>query len=198
MHQLAAVKPVGENARITKESRMKKTRSDAKRRTSDQKPRPSDQKLLPEEEILHRSTYVPHYLIVVTNGLVWHSSRLYVKQLGIGLNESRILTILADSGPLSAGEICRILSMNKGAVSRSLQVLEQRGYVSLRTDGGRRKVAMTPESRSVHRQIVDMARAREALLLQGFSAAEKTALLEYLQRMQQNIPLTRAFSPVTE
>jgi DNA-binding MarR family transcriptional regulator len=198
MHQLAAVKPVGENARITKESRMKKTRSDAKRRTSDQKPRPSDQKLLPEEEILHRSTYVPHYLIVVTNGLVWHSSRLYVKQLGIGLNESRILTILADSGPLSAGEICRILSMNKGAVSRSLQVLEQRGYVSLRADDGRRKVAMTPESRSVHRQIVDMARAREALLLQGFSAAEKTALVGYLQRMQQNIPLTRAFSSVTE
>jgi DNA-binding MarR family transcriptional regulator len=88
--------------------------------------------------------------------------------------------------------------MNKGAVSRSLQVLEQRGYVSLRADDGRRKVAMTPESRSVHRQIVDMARAREALLLQGFSAAEKTALLGYLQRMQQNIPLTRAFNPATE
>jgi len=190
MHQLAAVKPVGDNARITMESRMKKTRSDSKRR-----PRENS---LPEAEILHRSTYVPHYLIVVTNGLVWHSSRLYVKQLGIGLNESRILTILADSGPLSAGEICRILSMNKGAVSRALQVLEQRNYVSLRTDGGRRKVAMTPESRSVHRQIVDMARAREALLLQGFSAAEKTALLEYLQRMQQNIPLTRAFNPETE
>jgi DNA-binding MarR family transcriptional regulator len=57
---------------------------------------------------------------------------------------------------------------------------------------------MTPESRSVHRPIADMARAREALLLQGFSAAEKAALLEYLQRMQQNIPLTCAFNPPTE
>lgn len=170
---------------------MKKTRGEPPRRAN-------DQKLVPEQEVLHRSTYVPHYLIVITNGLAWHSSRLYVKNLGIGLNESRILTILADSGPLSAGEICRILSMNKGAVSRSLQVLEQRGYVSLRADDGTRKIAMTAASRSVHRQIVDMARAREAALLQGFSAAEKATLLGYLQRMQENIPLTRAFSPATQ
>jgi len=168
---------------------VRKIRGDAKRR-------PGDQKAIPEEEILHRSTYVPHYLIVITNGLAWHSSRLYVRHLGIGLNEARILTILADSGPLSAGELCRILSMNKGAVSRSLQVLEQCRYVSVSADDGKRKVAMTAESRSVHRQIVEMARAREALLLRGFSAAEKTALLGYLQRMQENIPLTRAFNPV--
>ena len=166
---------------------MKRTRAKPPRRSNDPKP-------LPEAEVLHRDTYVPHYLIVITNGLAWHSSRLYVKNLGIGLNESRILTILADSGPLSASEICRILSMNKGAVSRSLQVLEQRGYVSLRADDGARKIAMTAASRSVHGQIVEMARAREAALLQGFSAAEKATLLEYLRRMQENIPLTRAFT----
>jgi DNA-binding MarR family transcriptional regulator len=154
--------------------------------------------LIPQEEVLKRSTYVPHYLIVVTNGLVWHSSRLYVKQLGIGLNECRILTILADSGPMSAVEICQILSINKGAASRALQVLEQRGYISGDVDSRRRRVALTPKSRSVHRQIVEIARAREAMLLQGFTAAEKGTLLKYLQRMQENVPLTRAYLPVSE
>jgi DNA-binding MarR family transcriptional regulator len=153
--------------------------------------------IVPSEEILKRSTYVPHYLMVVTNGLVWHSSRLYVTQLGIGLNECRILTILADSGAKSAVEICQILSINKAAVSRALQVLEERGYISSDAESGPRRVALTAKSRSVHRQIVEIARAREALLLQGFTAAEKATLLKYLQRMQKNIPLTRAV-PVIE
>jgi DNA-binding MarR family transcriptional regulator len=85
--------------------------------------------------------------------------------------------------------------MNKGAVSRALQVLEQRGYVTLRVDDGTRKIAMTAASRSVHRHIVEIARAREAALMHGFSTAEKTALLGYLQRMHENIPLTRALLP---
>lgn len=150
---------------------------------------------IPEEEILKRTTYVPHYLIVVTNGLAWHSSRQYVKHLGLGLNECRILTILADSGALSAVEISRITSMNKGAVSRALQTLEQQGYISGDADSGRRRLTLTAKSRPIHRQIVEIARAREALLLNGFSAAEKATLLKYLQRMQENIPLTRACGP---
>jgi len=161
-------------------------------------PTPGESRPFPEDDILQRSTYVPHYLMVVTNGLVWHSSRLYVKQLGIGLNECRILTILADSGPLSAVQIAQILSINKGAVSRALQILEERGYITADSEAYRRRVALTPKSRPVHRQIVAIARAREALLLEGFSAAEKTELLQYLRRMQDNIPLTRAFKPVKE
>lgn len=156
---------------------------------------PSESRPFPAEEILQRSTYVPHYLMVVTNGLVWHSSRLYVKELGIGLNECRILTILADSGPLSAVQIAQILSINKGAVSRALQVLEERGYITAGSETYRRRVALTPKSRPVQRQIVEIARAREALLLEGFGDAEKADLLKYLRRMQDNIPLTRAFKP---
>jgi DNA-binding MarR family transcriptional regulator len=151
---------------------------------------------IPEEEILKRTTYVPHYLIVVTNGLAWHSSRQYLKHLGLGLNECRILTILADSGPISAVEIARITSMNKGAVSRALQVLEQQGYISGDADTGRRRLTLTAKSRPIHRQIVEIARAREAMLLNGFSVAEKATLLKYLQRMQENIPLTRAYTPI--
>jgi hypothetical protein len=50
----------------------------------------------------------------------------------------------------------------------------------------------------IHRQIVAIARTREALLLTGFSAAEKDTLLKYLRRMQDNIPLTRTYKPVEE
>jgi len=160
-------------------------------------PTPGESRPFPEDDILQRSTYVPHYLMVVTNGLVWHSSRLYVKQLGIGLNECRILTILADSGPLSAVQIAQILSINKGAVSRALQVLEEHGYIAAGAETYRRRVELTAKSRPIHRQIVEIARAREALLLKGFSAAEKTELLEYLSRMQDNIPLTRGYKPVS-
>src|SRR3954452_11101273 len=154
--------------------------------------------LFQEKEILKRQAYVPHYLMVVSNGLVWHSSRLYVKHLGIGLNECRILTILADSGPMPAVEISRILSINKGAVSRALQVLEQKGYVGADSDSYRRRIGLTAKSRPIHRQIVAIARTREALLLTGFSAAEKDTLLKYLRRMQDNIPLTRTYKPVEE
>jgi DNA-binding MarR family transcriptional regulator len=152
----------------------------------------------PEQEILQRNTYVPHFLMVVTNALVWHSSRLYVKYLGMGLNECRILTILADSGPLSAVQIAQILSINKGAVSRALQVLEERGCLIAADKAYRRRFELTAKARPIQRRIVEIARAREALLLKGFNAAEKAELLTYLRRMQENIPLTLAYKPVKE
>lgn len=48
----------------------------------------------------------------------------------------------------------------------------------------------------MHNRIIISALEREALLLTGFSQAERRTLLSYLRRLPVNIPLVNAHEPL--
>lgn len=106
----------------------------------------------------------------------------------MGVNETRVLSILYEFGELQAWEICDILSMNKATVSQSLKKLESDGMLTITINRNGRFARPTPQSKSIHRKIMRMARSREEVLLDGFSQVERDQFKDYLSRFTQNIP----------
>jgi DNA-binding MarR family transcriptional regulator len=146
------------------------------------------------EACLRKDQFVPHLLTVANNGYAWHASRLYLDILGMGVNETRILSILYEFGELQAWEICDILSMNKATVSQSLKKLEKDNLLKIESGRHGRFAKPTPESLPVHRQIVRMARSREEVLLEGFSREERDKFREFLTRFAENLPKAIAYT----
>ncbi|QNA82653.1 ArsR family transcriptional regulator [Sphingomonas sp. So64.6b] len=140
------------------------------------------------EAYLQKDQFVPHLLTVANNGYAWHASRLYLDVLGMGVNETRVLSILYEFGELQAFEICDILSMNKATVSQSLKKLEKNRLLKIESGRHGRYAKPTPESLPVHRQIVRMARSREEVLLDGFSPEERDKFRDFLTRFAENLP----------
>jgi DNA-binding MarR family transcriptional regulator len=152
--------------------------------------------LAPSPRVIDRHLYVPHYLVVLANGMERGQSRIYLKHLGIGINEARIITVIAHSGAMSAAEICDILVMNKSIASRSLQVLEGKGLVEIGEGKRSRPVSLTAEGLTLNERIVGVSLARERLLLKGFTPNEKTIVLGYMARMFSNLELANAYDPL--
>jgi Transcriptional regulators len=146
------------------------------------------------EPFLRKDEFVPHLLTVANNGYAWHTSRMYLEVLGIGVNEMRVLSILYEFGELQAWEICDILSMNKATVSQSLKKLEKDGLIEIETNRNGRFARPTPKSLPIHRQIVRMARSREEVLLDGFSKQDRDKFRELLTRFADNLPKAVAYT----
>ncbi|MXO66677.1 MarR family winged helix-turn-helix transcriptional regulator [Altericroceibacterium endophyticum] len=140
------------------------------------------------EDCLRNDRFLPHALTVANNSYAWHASKLYLDVLGFGVNETRILSILYEYGELQAWRICDILSMNKATVSQSLKTLEKQELIEIERRREGRFARPTKKSEPAHRKIVQMARAREEILLKGFSEEERSKFIEFLNRFHRNIP----------
>ena len=85
---------------------------------------PNDSDLLPP--LVDRVSFLVHrinaHLLRVTNPLL--------RKWGIDLIESRLLAVLFERGPLSAGEIVAIMALPQSTVSHQTNRLEKIGYVS--------------------------------------------------------------------
>ena len=60
---------------------------------------------------------------VLSNKMTTWSASTYSKELGIGVQEARVLIVLARLGEVSANEICEFGKMDKGNVSRAIDSL---------------------------------------------------------------------------
>jgi DNA-binding MarR family transcriptional regulator len=143
-----------------------------------------------DRRVIDRHLFVPHYLAVLANSLTWSQSRFYRDNYGIGLNEVRIVTVLAHSPGLSARGLTEALVMNKAIVSKSLAMLLEQGLIE--EGGGRRPrpYFLTQSGIELNALIVHVALERELRLLDGFTPNDKTILLGYLARMYRNLEIT--------
>jgi len=145
-----------------------------------------------QPSVIDRHIFVPHYLSVLSNAYTWSQSSHYLKTFNCGINEIRVLTVLAHSPGLSATELCDALAMNKSIVSRSLAELQAKGLIQSQAAGRRQAFRLTTDGLALNAQIVPTALDRERRLLSGFSETDKIVLLGYLARMLQNLENSRA------
>jgi DNA-binding MarR family transcriptional regulator len=143
-----------------------------------------------DRRVIDRHLFVPHYLAVLANGLIWSQSRFYREKYGAGVNEVRVITVLAHSPGLTARGLCEALVMNKAIVSKSLSVLLERGLIDENKSQRSRSYLLTPSGFKLNSKIVRVAFERERRLLDGFTPNDKTILLGYLARMYHNLATT--------
>lgn len=130
--------------------------------------------------------YVPFFFNAIGNRLSRGASRLYLQKYGIGIIEWRIMVSLALSPDITAGGISQLIAVDKGSVSRSFERLQGLGLSHAAGPRRQAKLRLTAKGLQLHNEIAEVALAREAYLLTGFSASEKYALLGFLRRLYKN------------
>jgi DNA-binding MarR family transcriptional regulator len=133
-----------------------------------------------------------NFLLVIStiaNKISRGGSRLYLQLFGLGIIEWRVLGVLAGHRGTTAQSICNQIDLDKAAASRSLQVLERRGYVAVTAhpkDARKRKLSLTPAGQALHDRMQPISAEREQRLLRGFSEAERELLMNLLRRLYAN------------
>jgi DNA-binding MarR family transcriptional regulator len=141
----------------------------------------------PHRGAIDRHVFVPHYIAVLANGMIWSQSRFYLEKYDAGINEVRIITVLAHSPGLSAKGLCDALWMNKSIVSRSIFTLIKKGLIEEKVEKKSRIYFLSETGLGLNDRIVRVSLARERRLLKGFSASDKVIVLGYLARMLDNL-----------
>jgi DNA-binding MarR family transcriptional regulator len=145
---------------------------------------------LPSGPVLDLNSHIPTKVAVLANRLSRSASRFYRKEFGIGVVEWRLLMFIGHAKETRANRICSETDLDKGAVSRSLGLLQGMGIVSVKEDGadGRRNnIALTAKGRALHNRLVPVAIDRQRELVEGLTVAEVHAFNVLIDRLQANI-----------
>jgi DNA-binding MarR family transcriptional regulator len=132
--------------------------------------------------------YVPGLLLWLSNKIAASASALYRERFDIGVTDWRVLSYFEIHEWSTASQACELMGLDKAAVSRSVAMLKEGGWLKSRPDGLRRiEYATTAAGRKLHGRIIKLAIAREEALLTGFSAQERETLIRGLHRMLGNL-----------
>ena len=134
--------------------------------------------------------YVPAFITFIANELARSSTAVYQKRFGVNVTEWRILSLLVIEPGISASRICFIIGIDKGPVSRTLNAMQGRGLITIRadsSDGRTHSIALTPQGRALHDEIVVVALERERRLLNCLREDEQEVLIGLLRRLHSHI-----------
>lgn len=125
-------------------------------------------------------------------------NRFFTRQIGVlregllhspySLTEARILYELAQRHDLTASDLCRLLGLDTGYVSRLLARFEQQGLlekVRSEADGRQRLLSLTPEGEQAFALIDQRSRDEVAELLNDLSEDDQQRLLKSMETIEQ-------------
>jgi DNA-binding MarR family transcriptional regulator len=145
--------------------------------------------------VIDLQDHIATRIAIFSNRVSRAASRFYRERYGIGVVEWRVLIFVGRAGFTSANRICSETDLDKGAVSRSLNLLARMGVVSVKADGAdsrRHNVALTARGRALHDRIVPVAMERQRELLRDLSPDEVEVLKNLVHRMQARIEVGEA------
>lgn len=138
-------------------------------------------------DILDLGRWLPARCSVIANRVSACLETMYGERFGLSVPGWRIMANLGRYAPLSAKEVTERTAMNHVQVTRAVDQMEAVGLVSRKADpADRRRVELRLTRRGIaaYREIVPLARAIEAALLDGLTAAERDMLDRLSARVQ--------------
>lgn len=148
--------------------------------------------------VLDSDRHVPYFFTYISSKLSHGASQLYRKLFDIGITEWRIMSVLAGTPDVTANQICLSLGINKGAVSRSLQTLEEMKLILLtqvKTDNRSKTIRLSSSGFALHDKIVLIALEREQVLLSSLSADEREALIATMKKLRTAVAKVNRWKP---
>jgi DNA-binding MarR family transcriptional regulator len=135
--------------------------------------------------------FLPYQLSVTSNAVSGLIAERYRKRFALKIPEWRVMAVLGDSGdgagPMTQRALTAATVMDKVAVNRAVKVLEDRGLIARvpnPDDGRSHLLALTVEGMAIHAEVMPLARATEAALLNGLAPSEEAALRDLLGRLR--------------
>lgn len=115
------------------------------------------------------------------------ASALYGRLFDLGLNEWRVLAILAERGRLTAKQLAKLTDLDKSRVSRVVAALAARGYLLREAnaeDGRSVLLRASPAGLQACQRILPVSQARQERLLSCLSALELRRFDEALAKLE--------------
>lgn len=114
-----------------------------------------------------------------------------------------VIQFIADhsDSPVYMRDIERTFGITRSTASKIVDMLVRKGFVERHTgetDARLRRLTLTPQAEALLQTIREDHEMLEGVLLRGFTANERTTLLQYLHRMKANIDINTAERQKTE
>jgi DNA-binding MarR family transcriptional regulator len=133
----------------------------------------------------------PTYLIgTLATRLVAEGSRMTRRIGGLGFAEWRIIKTLSVEPGATAQRVCQINSVDKGAASRGMKLLEDRGLIAPTPETAAKRsrgYVLTPDGAALNDALTPFFDAQRERLYAGFEPEEVALLAELLQRVRANL-----------
>ena len=140
--------------------------------------------------VLNLDRYLPALLTQISNKWSRSSSRILLKRFGVGINEWRVMSLLAVEPRITAQRIAAVIGTDKAAVARSIQALADGGLATLEpnaADGRSRLVRLTAQGEALHDEIIQFALEREQRALASLSPSQVETLIQLLNAVRSNV-----------
>jgi DNA-binding MarR family transcriptional regulator len=138
---------------------------------------------------LRLQDYLPYRLSVASNAASRLIARAYEQRFGLKIPQWRLIAVLADEGALTPQALCGRTIMDKVTVMRAAQGLLRRRLLRRmpnRKDRRSHRLALTRSGARLYRQIVPLALACEAHLLQGVTPGDVVRLDRLLRQLERS------------
>jgi len=154
---------------------------------------PGQQRARLNDKKLDLDHYIPGLLLWLSNKISASASQVYRERFGITVTDWRLLSFFRIYPWATASQACDLMGLDKGAVSRAIGELTNKGWLEPRPQGLRKvEYRVTAAGSKLHDRVYKLAMAREDALLSGFSAPERAQLTAMLKRMLENLDKVRA------
>lgn len=111
----------------------------------------------------------------------------YATQFDLTVPEWRILALLAHGEPMSFAELVKQSTSDKALVSRTLRLLEDRGLVTLESEGTtprkRLSCKISEAGATLHAQVIPLARRGQASVIRLLTPEERQGLYSGLRKL---------------
>ncbi len=149
-------------------------------------------------QILDLERHIPYFFTYISNRLSRGASDTYRTHFGVGITEWRVMGVLAGLPNISANQIINAIGLDKGAVSRSLDVLDKQGLTASTpdpNDNRSRLIKLSRAGQALHDKVIEAALEREERLLSTLTPDEVETLIVCLRKMRAIVPHVNAFTP---
>ena len=131
--------------------------------------------------------HVPMLLRTTANMVATTGAKAVQKTHGFGVNDGRVLAAIGVDPGVRATELADPLDLDKAALSRSVALLIDQGWVGVVQPSARlRHLFLTEAGQQVFVELTPFAFQRQELLLSGLSEDERAVLVKLLYRLLEN------------
>ena len=131
--------------------------------------------------------FLPYQLSTASNAVSARIALEYRTRWGLSVPEWRVMAVLGDAGALTQRDLTRRTLMDKVAVNRACKVLEDRD-LTWRTpnelDGRSHLLELTEAGRTMHAEIMPLAKEMERRVFAGFSDEELARFRNFLDTVR--------------
>ena len=143
---------------------------------------------------LHIEDFLTFRITRLSNSLRNNLTKRYLEEFGVSLPEWRLLALITRFSPLRFAELTSRSSMDKGQVSRTLQLMTKRGWIKMKavTQRGSRSaealaapviVSVTAKGKDFYQAVLPVAQRRQAEALATLTKSERLALYNTLGKL---------------